>query len=44
MDRLVQLGIGFAILGAILWPIEQFFASVPDKKVLRRLFRIDVFY
>lgn len=42
--RLIQLAIGFVILGAVLWPLERFFPSVPDKKLLRKGFRVDLVY
>jgi sterol desaturase/sphingolipid hydroxylase (fatty acid hydroxylase superfamily) len=44
MLRLVQLIIGLAVLGALLWPIEQLFPSVRGKRVVREGFRVDLIY
>jgi sterol desaturase/sphingolipid hydroxylase (fatty acid hydroxylase superfamily) len=44
MDRLIQLAIGFVVLGALLWPIELLYPSVRGKRVFRKGFRVDLIY
>jgi sterol desaturase/sphingolipid hydroxylase (fatty acid hydroxylase superfamily) len=44
MSRLIQLAAGLIILGVTLWPLEQLFPSVRDKKIFRKGFRVDLIY